>query len=358
MERRDATVVRVLQPFRTIRPTTNPYIVMLHQQLSSTPGIEAVMFSYRRALLGRYDVVHLHWPETLLGGRTRLRRLARTMLAHLFLLRLTLFRVPLVRTVHNLGLPDGLWPLERWYLSGLERLTSLRIYLNDTTRNEYQPASSGAGAVDVTIPHGHYRNWYADFPVSAALPGRIGFVGLIRRYKNASGLVKAFHQALDVDPMLTLRIAGSPSSDELRNELVGLTRGHESIELDLRFLEEAEVVSAISSSEIIALPYLHMHNSGAALAALSLDRPVLVPASDAARALQDEVGAGWVILFEPPVGGSDLLDAVVRSRGDRSARPDLSRRGWADAGRQHLAAYRQAVAERRSGSRSCGAVRS
>ena len=41
----------------------------------------------------------------------------------------------------------------------------------------------------------------------------------------------------------------------------------------------------------MVLPYRQMHNSGAVLAALSLDRPVLVPATDQ-RGLGAEVGPG------------------------------------------------------------------
>ena len=45
------------------------------------------------------------------------------------------------------------------------------------------------------------------------------------------------------------------------------------------------------------LPYRHMHNSGAALTALSLDRPVLVPETDVNRDLARETGPGWVVTF-------------------------------------------------------------
>lgn len=55
----------VLQSFRTPRPTTNPYIVMLGETLRTTPGVVLLNFSWRRALFGRFDVFHVHWPEIL-----------------------------------------------------------------------------------------------------------------------------------------------------------------------------------------------------------------------------------------------------------------------------------------------------
>ena len=94
----------------------------------------------------------------------------------------------------------------------------------------------------------------------------------------------------------------------------------------------------------MVLPYRQMHNSGAALAALSLDRPVLVPANPINADLAAEVGPGWVHTFagdltsEALRAGLQALDTVPRS-----AAPDLSRREWADTGEQHRAAYAEAI---------------
>lgn len=94
--------VRVMQSFRTPRPTTNPYIVMLDQALAAEPGIEHSRFTWRRALLGRLDVLHFHWPEVLLEGDRAWKRWGKRQLFRLMLLRASLTRTVLVRTVHNL----------------------------------------------------------------------------------------------------------------------------------------------------------------------------------------------------------------------------------------------------------------
>lgn len=43
------------------RPRTNPYLVQLLAALA--PWVHVRFWSLRTALLARYDVVHLHWPE-------------------------------------------------------------------------------------------------------------------------------------------------------------------------------------------------------------------------------------------------------------------------------------------------------
>lgn len=334
---RDRRDIRVLQPFRMIRPTTNPYIVMLDAALRSTEGLAMREFSYRRAFLGGYDVVHLHWPETLLGGRTRARRIARLVLAHLYLLRLRLLRVAVVRTVHNLDLPSDLWRAEIAYLRGLEAITAVRIHLNEQT-------DAGAEGVAQVIPHGHYRNWFAAMPREELTPGRLGFVGLVRGYKNVPGLVRAFTEAAaEASEDLSLQISGQASSSSLEAEIREAAGSNGAVDLDLRFLSEEDLAAAITRCELLVLPYRHMHNSGVALTALSLERPVLVPRNPTTLALQHEVGPTWVHTFAGEIDGEDLLAALRSVRSADDQRPDLSARDWDRAGLAHRAAYLRAL---------------
>jgi beta-1,4-mannosyltransferase len=55
----------VLQSFPVPRSTTNPYLVQLARRLRGLLGLTAVNFSWREALLGKYDVFHVRWPEIL-----------------------------------------------------------------------------------------------------------------------------------------------------------------------------------------------------------------------------------------------------------------------------------------------------
>ena len=327
----------VLQSFPEPRPTTNPYIVMLRDSLVGTDGVEVLPFSWRTALRGRYDVFHAHWPEILVDGGTPLRRLARQALTLAFALRLRLTRTPIVRTVHNLDLPQGISWRARVLLRLLDRWTTLRIALN--------PWTPLGGDLTAVIPHGDYRTWFAPYSRSEAIPGRIGYVGLIRRYKGVEQLTSAFSATRETHAGLSLVIGGNPSGPELAEELRRHAEGDERIALELGFLPDERLVAIVTSSELVVLPYRLMHNSGTVLAALSLGRPVLVPDNDVNRALAREVGPGWVHLFPGDLTPESLLAAVdaVRS-GERSPEPDLSRRGWSRTGADHLAAYRRALA--------------
>ncbi|SDD56632.1 glycosyltransferase [Auraticoccus monumenti] len=324
-----------MESLRVVRPTTNPYMVQLCRALESTPDVTLRFFSFRAALLGRYDVLHLHWPEILVESRRPVRRWSRRLLVAALVLRLHLTRSVVVRTKHNLHRPEGIARVDHWLLDRLDRLTRVVIRLNDRTPVErWQRAS--------TIPHGHYRDWFEGMPHREPVPGRLAYVGLVRRYKGVEHLIAAFSSVHD--PRLSLHIAGRPSTAQLASEVRSSAGDDRRITLDLRFLDDPDLVEAITGSELVVLPYRHMHNSGTVLAALSLDRPVLVPDNDVNRDLAVEVGDGWVHCYEGELSSEDLIRVTAALRLSSADRPDLTGREWDTAGRQHREAFLAALA--------------
>jgi glycosyltransferase involved in cell wall biosynthesis len=332
----DAPLV-VLQSFPRPRPTTNPYLVMLRDGLAALPGVQVPTFSWRRALLSRYDVFHVHWPEILVNGHSPLKKLARQCLFVLLLLRLRLTRRPLVRTVHNLRLPEGITRRERALLRWAERWTALRIRINEATEVD-------DGTPVATIVHGHYRDWYGAHPRATREPGRLTFFGLVRRYKGVDQLVTAFQEVPEASG-LTLRIAGQPSSDDLADVLRAAAARDGRISLSLEYLSDPDLVTEVTGAELVVLPYREMHNSGGALTALSLDTPVLVPDNEANQRLSDEVGPGWVHRYSGTLTAGHLAAALTALRtSPPAAAPDLGHRDWARVGEGHVVAYRRALA--------------
>lgn len=328
--------MRVFQSFPHSVNTNNPYLAQLLTSLDDT-GVDTVTFGWTTALTGSYDVVHLHWPEALFAASTGPRRLRRELLFALWVLRLRLTRTPVVRTVHNVGLPGGLPGHKVALLRLLDRLTTLRIRLNPHTEVPHT-------APVVTIGHGHYRVWLAGLPVASPVPGRVAYVGQVRRYKNVESLVLAFADATTRLDGLSLQIGGRPTSTEIETVVRDAARGRDDIMLRLRHLDDAELVQIVTEAELVVLPYRFMHNSGSVFYALSLDRPVLVPDNEVNRDLAREVGPGWVHLFDGDLTGAALADTIVRLRAEPpQTRPDLSRRDWTESGTAHRRAYERAI---------------
>lgn len=294
------------------------------------PSIRIRFFSWRTILIGRYDVFHVHWPELTLRGKSPVRRFVRRRALDLAILRMHLTGAKLVRTMHNTEPHEEGDSSEQRALAKFDRNTDLFIRLNPTT-------DIVTDAPVITILHGHYRDRFAEFPKPSPVIGRVLYFGIIRPYKAVDQLAAAF--AGVTAPGLTLRIVGSPSVGQ-REIMEAAARADNRVSLDLRFVDDAELVAEISQAELIALPYLELHNSGSVLAALSLDRPVLVPRRASTEALADEVGRGWVYLYDGAIN-AELIEKTMAELHDtpRTPYPELGGREWSVLGEQHFDAY-------------------
>jgi glycosyltransferase involved in cell wall biosynthesis len=325
-----------MQSFPAPRATSvNPYTRLLAESLEAR-GIRIVHFSWRAALTARFDVFHVHWPEILVEGHSPLKQAARELLTLAFVLRLRLHGRPIVRTMHNLGRPEGLSRVQNALIALIERQTSVVVTLNESTTVD-------AGRPVVHIPHGHYRGWFAGFERAAAVPRRGGYAGRIRRYKGVELLLEGFAATRGLADGLTLRVAGYPSNPQLASDVTELAAADDRVELALGFISDAQLVDIVTSSTAALLPYRFMHNSAAAITALSLDRPVVVPRNEVNERLAVEVGPGWVRLFDGELSPEAIVDALAAPI--PTTPPDLSAREWPDAAAAHERAYRIALGE-------------
>ncbi|WP_051071642.1 GDP-mannose:glycolipid 4-beta-D-mannosyltransferase [Azoarcus sp. KH32C] len=327
------TPITVLQ---SLRPQTadNPYVKQVVAAVASHADV--AFFSWRTALFGRYDVFHVHWPEFLLRAPDRSRPLQYALFLAL-ILRTALSRRPVVRTLHNLEPHEGASAVERFLLRLLDRRTRMWIRLNAVTADRAPQT--------VTILHGHYRDWFARLEVPASVPGRLLYFGLIRPYKGVETLLDGF-RALDPElvPDAQLRIVGHPSTDALRRGIVDACNADPRIGALLTYVDDATLAREIGLAELVVLPFRQMLNSGSLLLALSLDRPVLVPRNEANEALAQEVGPGWVYMYDGELDAGTLAAALWEVRiTPRTPTPDFSRREWSDAGQRHYRAYLAAI---------------
>ncbi len=291
-------------------------------------------FSWRTALLGRYDVFHVHWPELLIRAPRPLKARLRRGALYALLVRARLQHIPIVRTAHNLTPHEAGQTSETRALNALDKGTVLVIRLNPTT-----PVVPESRAV--TILHGHYRDRFSGMPLPESVTGRILYFGLIRPYKGVETLLQSF-RAL-ADPDLTLRIVGRPSSG--LGEIITAEAAQDArISAVLRFVSDEELVIEVGGAELIVLPYREMHNSGVLLVALSLDRPVLVPSTPSNQALADEVGPDWIYLYEGELTPEIVRDALERMRtAGARPRPRLDDRDWTTLGVQSYHTYLRAL---------------
>lgn len=324
--------LRVMMSTPAIRDTTNPYIVQLVDAVGHE--VDVRLFSWRTAIFGRYDVLHVHWPEIFTSASSTPKRWARRVLTLVLQGRLAMTKTALVRTAHNERPHESTSRVDGAILRRWNRLTTLWIILNERTRTE-------TAAERILIPHGHYRDHFARFPRQDPTDDLVSVVGHIRPYKGMEELVTAV-AGDSAEGAFRLHVAGKPADAALGEVLIGNASGSDRITLELDFVDDRRIVEIISSSSLVALPYRQLHNSGVALLALSLDRPVLVPDNAVTRDLQQEVGASWVHLLDADTELTQAVRDALRHRIPDGS-PDLSAREWPVTARQHATAYARAA---------------
>lgn len=327
--------IRVLESFRTPGPSSNPYLSLLIGALPAD-RVEALTFTWPRALLGRYDVLHVHWTEALVGRRNWARSLITSVAFALVLVRCRLLRVAIVRTRHNVRPHEQQRPWVGVVVALCDRWATWWIALNDSPDGP-QPAT--------TIVHGHYRDWYPA-ATSPATPGRLLLFGLLRPYKGIERLLEAFADVSDAG--LTLRIVGRPADTSIGAAARAAAAADRRVTVDLRHVPDDELAVEITAAALVVLPYRDLHSSGALLLALSLDRPVLVPRNPVTDALAAEVGEWWVQRYVGDLDADDLERAAATVRGGPREPVDLSRRDWDVLGAQHADVFDAAVDRARS----------
>lgn len=311
---------------------TNPFVDQFVDSI--TPAASVERFSWPTALRGDYDLLHVHWPEVLTRGTepalVRARRVIRLAI------RLRLTRTPLVQTVHNLSPHDPGGRLDRFLLGLLDRATTRFVVMSQTHQRMLAPRQ-----VDL-IAHPHYRDAY---PASDATPRYRAalFFGMLRPYKSVPALMAAFSRAQIEDSTLT--VAGECRSPAYSQELHDLAQRDERITLRTESIPACEVADLICSHSLVVVPYSQLGNSGVLLLALSMGRPVLVPAGPIANELKEEVGADWIHTYPAEEGRAALrrgLRHALRA-GIPDGSPDLSGRDWSQAGRRYVEVYRRAL---------------
>ncbi|TFD29190.1 glycosyltransferase [Cryobacterium lyxosi] len=326
--------IKILESERSPQRDHNPYFTMLFDAIAKTD--EPRWFTWRNALLGRYEIFHLHFPETFVASSSCFKVFIKRILLEGLILRLRISRIPLVWTVHHLE------PYEK-NNSGAEkarlRLEGLAIH------KIYLHAGSGHdSSTATTIMIGEYRNWFERF-VSTVPRNESMFLcfGLMRPYKNVEALVDIIKAGKNSAWKLVLAGRASPASyaDSLRARIAG----HQNIDDRFAYLSDADLVRLIQTSAVVVLPYREMYNSSAALTSLSLGTPVLVPANEANQRLQDEFGPEWVITYSAELSEADLAKALLTSTGSsENALPDLSKRSWSEIGQKHNRVFEQVLA--------------
>jgi len=324
----------------------NPYGQLLMRSLAER-GVRIVPIPYRhlfatQALAEWPDVVHFQFiapyilpaPPSSSWWRAMLK--GPVFLGQVLLLRLAGCRI--VWTVHNLENHERRLARWEWFFSLLfTRLAHSLVVHGEVARREVIATyhlQRREGRVTVLF-HPNYMGAYPDRLTREQARQALGIgqraliilsIGQIRPYKGLPALVRAFC-AMPGRADVELWIAGEPVDEELAASLQREAEACPGVCLRVGHQSPAEVEMLLKACDLVALPYLNILTSGAALLAMSFGRPCVAPRLGCLTEVLDERGA---FLYDP-AEADGLRGALVRAVESSASLPAMGEHNRARA---------------------------
>lgn len=328
----------------------NPYLNQLSSHLEAL-GLHVDEFNFPRAFTQRYDVMHIHWPDTHLQTTSWWRSLGKHVRLGLLCMILRMRRTKIVWTLHNLRAHEknhwiGRILFPRWFPRACTHVISLSATGLEMMRLIHPVLRRKPTAI---IPHGHYRDIFPQPPSRAECRARMGipiepftfvFFGSIRRYKNVALLAEVFRRMSGRD--VQLLIAGEPVVGMRATDVESAAAGDDRIHLRLQHIPDSMVPFVLGAADLVVAPFSSVLNSGSVMLALSMNRPVLAPLVGALPDLQEMVGARWLSLYQGVLDVPVLAEARERTASlDADERLDLAAFSWPAIAAATLALYQR-----------------
>ena len=289
-------------------------------------NVEVIEWSPARMMRGKYDVLHIHWPDNILSDKRAAVVLAKMGSLFGALLWVRILRKGIVWTAHNLDSHEQAHPrLEKvfWGLFPrfLDAILTPMYFIKDEVRK--RPNFDRVKRVVVTT-YGDWDGYYRkDTAKTQELADRftadhsavVLWFGFIRPYKGLETLIAEFDDPALADVRLV--IAGSCKDPEYAEKIKSLAQGKSNISADIRFIPDEEVASYFDVADLCVFPFGAVTNSGSVRLALTFDRSVLVPDYPFAVEFQKEFGDRWVATYDAKSGlkAADIESALNRLEG-------------------------------------------
>jgi glycosyltransferase involved in cell wall biosynthesis len=197
------------------------------------------------------------------------------------------------------------------------------------------------------VPHGHYRDAYPNWSDQSSARELLGiapdarvlaFVGQIRPYKRVAELVRAFREV--PDPHAVLLVAGRPLTAEYGETIQAAAAGDPRVVVRTELVPVPDMHRYLNAADLVVLPYRETLNSGAAILALSFDRPVLGPQQGAFAELAAQLGPQWVQTFTGELTADVLTGALDRAATGLPGHVSLDAYAWDVVARETVDVYR------------------
>jgi beta-1,4-mannosyltransferase len=324
----------------SVRPawvaTSNRFTYLFSQAVQNA-GWGVREFSWSKSGVFAPEIILIHWPDELFTAKGVVDGAKALIKIILFQTARQMFGVRLVWLVHETH-PHDVGRPSKWSTRAFLNMLDGAIYLSHASKVAAEADLPELKRIPALVTrHGHYRFDMERPPQPRRQLGRplnLIYFGQVRPYKNLDGLIQA---ARGFSPdQVRLKIMGWSKDPEFTRMLANLASTAPAVTLDIRdtFVPQQDIETALDESDGAVLPYRNILNSGAALFALSRNRPILAPRLGTLPELQDEIGADWAELYDGDIT-EDSLRAFIGLLGKSQAPvADLSPYEWEPIGEE------------------------
>lgn len=305
--------------------SSNPYINQLYLAPRSagwqvsTPRTVDELQSMASDLV-RGDVLHVHWLAPVFTGAADddAGRLCAEAFCDL-LDELMSRGVRLFWTVHNVVSHDSsMYEHEVAVSAFLAERAEIVFVLNEATVSVTAPHYAIPPEKCRLLKHSSYLGIYPDAitrdaartALEIAPDARVvGFVGQARPYKGISTLLEAADELAELGEPVTVLIAGKTPAEEVDELRDAIERCGADVRWSPGFVPDTELQTWFRASDVIALPYARVLNSGSAYLTATFGTPCVLPDEPQFRALFGS--EPWVSLFDREHGPAGLAKALL-----------------------------------------------
>ncbi len=300
-----------------INKDLNPYNYILYTSIEKF-DIKVIEFNTQNLLkINTYDLVHMHWPENIFLVNSYIRML-RNLLFFFFLFSfLKIAKKKIIWTVHNFKPHENKYPaaskiVHNILLNRIDAYICLTKYSANELEQKLAPDKKNKIYV---VSHPLYKEFYKNETTKSQSLKKFNisenkfvflFIGQVRSYKNVISLIKAFKAANIKDALLI--IAGKVH-DEVKEEIINVTKGVESIMLFPEFINDNDLQYFYNVCDLVVVPYKNVLNSGTAFLNLTFNKPMLVPNAGAFLELREMVGHKAIHIYNGELNASHLIES-------------------------------------------------
>ena len=235
---------------------------------------------------GKYDIIHVHWPELFANGKTLFHVLKKSSRFLLALRNQKRKKAKLVWTCHDVISHYGQYPvIEKWLMKRfIKMVDAITVPLTSSYEYACHYFPELGEKPYTVISTGHYIGIYSNETGQAEarkklnLPEKaqiIGLIGNISEYKGIYELLDAFDKTEHSDTFLLL--AGIPNTVNIKKDVEKAASADQRIKIYWGHIPNAKLQLYLNASDVIVLPFRKINNSGSLYLALSFNKQVLVP---------------------------------------------------------------------------------